>query len=267
MSLAFDLISDLHLETWTGEFDWTGQPTSPVCVVAGDISSDPRIVRNCLKHLSNCYAAVFYIDGNDEHRYRFHELGQSYQELARSVNRLNRVTYLQDNVVVIDGVAVIGTNGWWGYDLDESIDRDHCKQHMVDWYAKIIPDKEINPEELSDLSRRDVAYLVNSVQRLQTHNDVKKIVIVTHTVPGANLIKHDINLSGTTQFNHMGNRLMHLVHTNDTEKKISHWCFGHYHGSVDQTINGIRFVNNCRGRGDTPYRQDAYFPKRIDVTT
>jgi len=267
MSLAFDLISDLHLETWTGEFDWTGQPTSPVCVVAGDISSDPRIVRNCLKHLSNCYAAVFYIDGNDEHRYRFHELGQSYQELARSVNRLNRVTYLQDNVVVIDGVAVIGTNGWWGYDLDESIDRDHCKQHMVDWYAKIIPDKEINPEELSDLSRRDVAYLVNSVQRLQTHNDVKKIVIITHTVPGANLIKHDIDLSGTTQFNHMGNRLMHLVHTNDTEKKISHWCFGHYHGTVDQTINGIRFVNNCRGRGDTPYRQDAYFPKRIDVTT
>ena len=267
MSLAFDLISDLHLETWTGEFEWTGQPTSPVCVVAGDISSDPRIVRNCLKHLSNCYAAVFYIDGNDEHRYRFHELGQSYQELARSINRLNRVTYLQDNVVVIDGVAVIGTNGWWGYDLDESIDRDHCKQHMVDWYARIMPDKEINPEELSDLSRKDVAYLVNSVQRLQTHNDVKKILIVTHTVPGANLIKHDINLSGTTQFNHMGNRLMHLVHTNDTEKKISHWCFGHYHGSVDQTINGIRFVNNCRGRGDTPYRQDAYFPKRIDVTT
>lgn len=267
MSLAFDLISDLHLETWTGEFDWTGQPTSPVCVVAGDISSDPRIVRNCLKHLSNCYAAVFYIDGNDEHKYRYHELGQSYQELARSINRLNRVTYLQDNVVVIDGVAVIGTNGWWGYDLDESIDRDHCKQHIVDQYSKIMPDKEINPEELSDLSRKDVAYLVNSVQRLQTHNDVKKIVIVTHTVPGANLIKHDINLSGTTQFNHMGNRLMHLVHTNDTEKKISHWCFGHYHGSVDQTINGIRFVNNCRGRGDTPYRQDAYFPKRIEVST
>lgn len=267
MSLAFDLISDLHLETWTGEFDWTGQPTSPVCVVAGDISSDPRIVRNCLKHLSNCYAAVFYIDGNDEHRYRFHELGQSYQDLARSVNRLNRVTYLQDNVVVIDGVAVIGTNGWWGYDLDESIDRDQCKQHMIDWYARIMPDKTINPEEISDISRRDVAYLVNSVQRLQTHNDVKKIVIVTHTVPGANLIKHDIDLSGTTQFNHMGNRLMHLVHTNDTEKKISHWCFGHYHGTVDQTINGIRFVNNCRGRGDTPYRQDAYFPKRIDVIT
>ncbi len=267
MSMAFDLISDLHLETWPGEFDWTSQPTSPVCVVAGDISSDPRIVRNCLKHLANCYAAVFYIDGNDEHTYNYHRLGESYQELARSVNRLHRVTYLQDNVVVIDGVAILGTNGWWGYDLDENINRDDCKQHMTDWYAKKMPGHEINPDEISDLSRRDVAYLVNSVRRLQTHNDVKKIVIVTHTVPSASLIKHDINLSGTTQFNHMGNRLMHLVHTNDTERKINIWCFGHYHGSVDQVINGIRFVNNCRGRGDTPYRQDAYFPKRIDVTT
>jgi hypothetical protein len=220
-----------------------------------------------LKHLANCYAAVFYIDGNDEHTYNYHRIGESYQELARSINRLNRVTYLQDNVVVIDGVAILGTNGWWGYDLDENINRDDCKQHMTDWYAKKMPGFEINPEEISDMSRRDVAYLINSVRRLQTHNDVKKIVIVTHTVPGAHLISHDIELANTTQFNHMGNRLMHLVHTNDTERKINTWCFGHYHGNVDKTIEGIRFVNNCRGRGDSPYRQDAYFPKRIEVKT
>jgi hypothetical protein len=168
---------------------------------------------------------------------------------------------------VIDGVAILGTNGWWGYDLDENISRDDSKQHMTDWYAKKMPGHVINPEEISDMSRRDVAYLVNSVQRLQTHNDVKKIVIVTHTVPGAHLIRHDIELENTVQFNHMGNRLMHLVHTNDTERKISTWCFGHYHGNVDKTVEGIRFVNNCRGRGDTPYRQDAYYPKRIEVKT
>jgi hypothetical protein len=220
-----------------------------------------------LKHLANCYAAVFYIDGNDEHTYNYHRIGESYQELARSINRLDRVTYLQDNVIVIDGVAILGTNGWWGYDLDENINRDDCKQHMTDWYAKIMPDFEINPEEISNMSRRDVAYLINSVRRLQTHNDVKKIVIVTHTVPGAHLIRHDLELANTTKFNHMGNRLMHLVHTNDTERKISTWCFGHYHGNVDKTIEGIRFVNNCRGRGDSRYRQDAYFPKRIEIKT
>ena len=39
MQFAFDLISDLHVETWDS-FDWTGQATSPYCVVAGDVARD-----------------------------------------------------------------------------------------------------------------------------------------------------------------------------------------------------------------------------------
>lgn len=265
--MAFDLISDLHLDTWPGEFDWTGQPTSPVCVIAGDISPDIKIVRNTLKHLANCYAAVFYIDGNEEHRYRYHELGASYRDLARTISRLPRVTYLQENVIIIDGVAIIGTNGWWGHDLDVTVSRDESKQRMVDWYEQIMPGHAIDPEEISNCARTDTAYLINSVQKLQQHHDVKKIVIVTHTVPIASLIQHDIQLSGTAQFNHMGNRLMNLVRVNDTEHKIHTWCFGHYHGSVDQQLNGVRFVNNCRGRGNTPYRQLSYFAKRIVIDT
>ncbi len=59
-------------------------------------------------HRSNCYAAVFYIDGNDEHRYRYHELGESYRDLAKTIGKLQRVTYLQENVIIIDGVADCG---------------------------------------------------------------------------------------------------------------------------------------------------------------
>ena len=90
-------------------------------------------------------------------------------------------------------------------------------------------------------------------------------MIVTHTVPEAELIKHDIDLANKYDFNVMGNRLMHMVHTNDTEKKIHTWCFGHYHGSVDQIRNGVRYVNNCRGRGNTPWANWAYHPMRITV--
>jgi hypothetical protein len=210
---------------------------------------------------------VFYIDGNDEHKYKFHQLDESHRDLARSINRIPRVTYLQDNVVVIDGVSIIGTNGWWGYDLDEGINREDSKQLIADWYTKIMPDHPFDPEILSDLSRRDVAYLISTVQKLQTHNDVKKIAIITHTVPDANLIQHDIKLSGTLQFNQMGNRLMRLVRTNDSERKIHTWCFGHYHSHVEQIVDGIRYVNNCRGRGDTPYNQNPYYPKRIEINT
>ena len=40
MQLAFDLISDLHIGTWDGEFDWSGRATSPHCIVLGDVCED-----------------------------------------------------------------------------------------------------------------------------------------------------------------------------------------------------------------------------------
>jgi hypothetical protein len=266
MTMAFDLISDLHLETWTEELDFLGQATSPVCVVAGDIARDHLLVKKFLKHLSTCYAAVFYIDGNDEHRFQLGDLGASYAKLNQIIRKIPRVTYLQDNVVVIDGVAILGTNGWWGFDLDETLDLEGSKKWMKDLYESHYPEVVVNTQMIQDASRTDAAYLVSSVQRIQTHQDVKKIVIVTHSVPEAQLIKHDIGLAGDHAFNSMGNRLMHLVHTNDTERKIHTWCFGHYHGTVDRMLNGIRYVNNCRGRGDTPHRKHVYYPKRIEIT-
>jgi UDP-2,3-diacylglucosamine pyrophosphatase LpxH len=265
MTMAFDLISDLHLETWNEQLNFSGQATSPVCVVAGDVSRDHTVVKKFLKHLSDCYAAVFYIDGNDEHRYKLDNLGESYRELNQAIRRIPRLTYLQDNVVVIDGVAILGTNGWWGFDLDENLDMDGTKQWMKDTYEHRVPEVVIDAQGIQDASRTDAAYLVSSVQRLQTHQDVKKIVIVTHTVPDAELIQHDIDIAGNYHFNCMGNRLMRLVHTNDTEHKIHTWCFGHYHGTVDRILNGIRYVNNCRGRGDTPHRNHVYYPKRIEI--
>ena len=30
----------------------------------------------------------------------------------------------------------------------------------------------------------------------------------------------------------------------DTEGKIKTWCFGHYHGSVDRVIDGVRYVDS-----------------------
>ena len=47
MNFSFDLISDLHVETWN-EFDWSGQATSPYCVVAGDVARDRSLLIDAL---------------------------------------------------------------------------------------------------------------------------------------------------------------------------------------------------------------------------
>lgn len=260
MQFAFDLISDLHIETWD-QFNWEGQATSPVCVVAGDISSNRRTMIDTLRHLGQCYQAVFYIDGNDEHATYAGSLSNSYQLLAAQIQRIPNVVYLQDNVVVIDGVAIVGTHGWWSFDFDYSIDPEGSRA----WYMEKQGIDDTRADAIRRMASTDATYLTNSIRRLQTHQDVKKIVVVTHTVPDPALIQHDIDLAGRLQFNTMGNRYMMQAMAADTEKKVHTWCFGHYHGAVDQLRSGIRFVNNCRGRGDTPYRQQVYYPRRILV--
>jgi hypothetical protein len=89
--------------------------------------------------------------------------------------------------------------------------------------------------------------------------------MISHTLPAPWLVEHDVDLVGTWRYNTMGNRHLELALAEDTENKITTWCFGHYHKSVDRMHDGIRYVSNCRGRGDTEWKQTAYYPKRIDV--
>jgi hypothetical protein len=206
---------------------------------------------------------VFYIDGNDEHADHWHDLTMSYQDLARRIKKIPNVIYLQDNVVVIDGVAILATNGWWGFDFGNDCEPTQSAQ----WYqSKWTPPLESGV--LQNIGRQatfDYTYLRNSVKRLQTHNDVKHVIMVTHTVPLPQLIEHDIDLNGTFRFNCMGNPHLQMALEEDTERKIKTWAFGHYHRSVDRDFGGIRYVSNPRGRGNTPWSQPAYYPKRIEV--
>jgi hypothetical protein len=204
---------------------------------------------------------VFYVDGNDEHYNYFEDLGSSYSDLVRRIKRIPNVVYLQDNVVIVNGVAILGTNGWFGFDFDLGIDAEQVDQWCQEnYYMSATATKNI-----ARLSNTDASYMIDSVQKLQRHTDVRKIVMVTHTVPDPALIAHDIDLDGSMKFNTMGNRLMMQAMAADTENKIHTWCFGHYHGSVDQTRSGIRFVNNCRGRQHTKYSQHVYHPQRIVI--
>lgn len=260
MQINFDLISDLHLGP-TETLDWTGQATSPVCIVAGDISRDVEVVRETLEHLGECYQAVFYIDGNNEHRYNLDVIEQSYSVLSDAVADIPNVVFLQNNCVIVNGVAIIGTNGWWTWDFDQNIDEQQCKL----WWTDVMKTNYDTTADIEALAFDDVAYLIDSVKKLQKHSDVKRIVIVTHTVPAMDLISHDVSITDTYEFNKMGNSHMSMVLDEDTENKIDTWCFGHYHNSVDRNIDGVRYVNNCKGRQEDGEWKSTYYPKRISI--
>lgn len=261
LPFAFDLISDLHVETWN-DFDWTGQATSPYCVVAGDVCRDRQLLIDTLTHLGQCYpGGVFYIDGNDEHCYYVNDLGESYRDLYNQIQKIPNVVYLQDNVVIINGVAILGTNGWWTYDFDPDLDLDQS----IDWHVNKMQFNRNIAMDINGVSYNDAAYMINSIRKLQTHQEVRAIVVVSHTVPSPWLVNHDVDLVNTWRFNTLGNRHLQRAIDEDSENKIRAWCFGHYHKGVDREYSGIRWTNNCRGRGDTEWCQRVYYPKRIEI--
>lgn len=260
MQFAFDLISDLHVDTWDS-FDWTDQATSPYCVVAGDLARDRERLVDTLTQLGSIYAGVFFIDGNEDHRAYYDDIGNSYKDLSQRLENIPNVVFMQDRLIIINGVAIIATNGWWSYDFDPTIDFDESLQ----WYANHVQSTTDVAANLVGMAFHDVKYLKSSVKKLQTHPDVKSIVMITHTVPAPWITEHDLELKHTLRYNSLGNKHLQSVLDEDTENKIHTWCFGHYHKEVDRDFAGIRYVSNPRGRGGTPWGKVAYYPKRIEL--
>jgi hypothetical protein len=171
------------------------------------------------------------------------------------------VVYLQDRLVIVNGVAFLGTNGWWTYDLDPDLDTEQSRH----WYTDYVDGTLAMSSEISTMALHDAAYLINSVHKLQTHQEVGAIVIVSHTVPAPWIIRHDLDLVGTYRFNGMGNSHITRAIDEDTENKIKAWCFGHYHRPVDQILNTIRYASNPQGRGNTDWQQAVFYPRRITI--
>jgi hypothetical protein len=256
MNVTFDLISDLHVDALS-TFDWEGKSTSLICVVAGNVSKDLALVISTLKHLSTCYRLVLFIDGSNEHHSMLSDLKTSYSNILAQLEELTNVIFLQNQIVIINGVAFIGSNGWWTYDFNDSVTYDQAK--ALHKQQSNVTDTTMSTIE--SIAMQDYAYLSHTVTRLQTHNDVKKIVVVTHTVPLFKLIEHSTTQSETNIQSMLGNSFIRSVKNADSENKITTWCFGHYHSNIDQTLNNTRYVSNNVSCSLTPYN-----PLRVVVS-
>jgi len=262
MNITFDLISDLHVDTWDEPFSWEGKATSLYAVVAGDISRERADLRPVLEELSNHYKVVMYVDGNDEHRWTMQDLSESYKTLHEEIANIPDVVWLQDNTLVIDGVAFVGTNGWTNFDFDEELSYADSKR----WFEERYGIDMFTGQNIEAMAMSDAGFLVKTVEKLQTHVDIKHIVLVSHFVPDVNLVRHDVSLEGTHGLNCTGNSFLNRCLEMDLENKVHTWCFGHYHSDVDQVINGVRYTNNARGRNGTDWCKHVYYPKRIEIS-
>lgn len=229
MTIGFDIISDLNLSP-EDSFNWEGKATSLYCIVAGNVSNDLRTIYQTLAHLSKFYQGIFYTIGTLEYE-GFDDIDKRTDEMFK-LNKLPNVVMLHHHVVIVDGIAIVGVNGWYGTK----------------------PSLNLKTEITIENQRyEDLYYLKSTIEKLQRHLDVKKIMIVSHSVPGENLY------FGEEPKEIESHLPLDLVLPSDTEKKISHWVYGTYGKVVDTTINGINYLNNSY------YKRKPYWAKRVEI--
>lgn len=254
----FDLISDLYLDD-AGQFDWAFKPTSLLCLVGGNVASDRRLLYHALRHLSTHYRKVFFIDGLLEHGNHLHDLERSYLELEELTSKIPNVVYLQDRIIVTEGMAIMGTNGWWDFKFNPA----HTFAETANWFLNLTNAGADLVETLVDRSIGDAQYIKMTIEKLQRHNDVRKIMILSNSVPEFDIVKHDHEVAAELRSTLLGNSLMGPAVAADTEHKIKTWCFGHYNMPVDRQLNHIQFSSNPQGRPGGPRYQSVYNPKRV----
>lgn len=225
--IGFDIISDLRLNP-DDSFNWENKATSLYCVLAGNVTYNMRTLWQTLAHLSKCYQGVFYIPGPLEY-ITGDDVEKRTADILQIASKIPNVAVLHQHVVIIDGIAILGCNGW----EDDNPNFNHL---------------------LDSLRLDDIAYLNKSIDKLQRHLDVKKILVVTNSVPKKELYFGLVPPKAEERID------LDFALGSDTEHKVSHWAFGTYEKIVDTTINHINYINNPY------YKKLPYWAKRISIT-
>lgn len=231
MKIGFDVISDLNL-TPDESFNWENKATSLYCIIAGNISKDLRVVYQTLSHLSHHYQAIFYIAGNLEFETST-TVSKRHTELSKICELINGVTYLQNNLITVNGLGIMGINGWFANNQE--------------------PENLIQELKYTGCNYDDFCYLSLTLEKVQLHLDVKKIIIVSASAPSQQLFFGESPTS-VVLYQDLTDALI-----NDTMQKVKYWIYGSYDKNVDTVIDGITFINNSY------YKRKPYWAKRIEI--
>jgi hypothetical protein len=184
-----------------------------------------------LIHLSSKYQAVFFVPGKLEYE-QCESLSVRTKELIAVTEGIPNVSILYNNVIVVDGVALLGSNGWGN--IENTLDSKNITMTASKY--------------------EDFTYLVSCLGKLQKHLDVKKVVVITSAVPKEELYFGEVPANVVDQIP------LYNILESDTEKKVTHWIFGTYDKPVDTTIDNINYISNSKNQ------YGPYHAKRLTIS-
>jgi predicted phosphodiesterase len=242
------IFSDLHLEFLPLV---PADSEADVVVLAGDIDLGVRGISWGRRSFPG--QEVVYVAGN--HEFYGHDWDVLLDDLREEARR-QRVYFLENDAVDINGVRFLGTALWTDFDFFGADRRAEAmrvaQEYMTDYVRISVSRPQTGFEQLNGKLRTvGQSLLVPELVRarhlasrswLQARfgeSTDKKTIVVTHSLPSgqsvAERFKQDLTSASfaSNLDSLMGNAAL--------------WVHGHTHDSFDYTLNGTRVVCNPRG--------------------
>jgi len=250
--VKFQLLSDLHLETQP-DFRIAPAPGAQLLVLAGDIGSYQRgsALRDDdfgLRHFSPRHGwpvPVLFVPGN--HEYDDLDFDATHARLRATCARLG-ITWLEREVLVIEGVRFVGTTLWSDFDaLAQQHAHDTTKAlkqrekafRAANFYLTRLSSLRSGERMLADAWRELGLECQQWLRGALAQPHAGPTVVVTHFAPSLRSADPRYGLTpGTAGF---CNGLDDLLPLADL------WVHGHLHCPHDYTAGGCRVVANPLG--------------------
>jgi len=219
--MAFQLVSDLHLETMR-DYGKTLLdeiiPSDDILIVAGDLCNamDFNFV---LTQLCGKYREVIFILGNHEHYFN------SFKDVDWYISKLKikNLHILRNDIIELDGVKIAGTTMWFKDDP-----MNVCYQRKINDFAYIR--EFVNQVYIEN--KRAVKF-IRSLKNID--------MVVTHYVPSRKAIAPIYKGFELNRF------FICDMEEDILKIKPKYWLFGHTHFSYDFKIGETRLLSNPRG--------------------
>lgn len=237
-------ISDIHLECAPYTLEATDKDSQTVIVLVGDIAiaKSTKYIDFLIK-ASAQFMDVVVVAGN--HEYWGSSIIRTPQRIRESIktHNLTNVHYLENDSVVIDGVAFVGGTGWTSN--TNSLTMFDTQLGMND-FKKIRHgtlrspwSRKLTVEDTNTLHTEFVDFIKTEVPKQQESGN--RVIVVSHHAPTYQSIHPKFASS----------KLNNAYYTNlewlMIDLQIKNWMHGHVHNLVDTMIDCCRVT--CVPRG------------------
>jgi UDP-2,3-diacylglucosamine pyrophosphatase LpxH len=260
MNIEFDLISDLHLQSFSTYLFPNLKPSSEILAVLGDVCEIDQIqhLTPFFRYISKNWKHVFYVPGN--HEFYCGYLEDTVSLLKSELQDFKNIKVLDNDSVLIDNTVFVGSTLWSHMDNDNPVSKLICKRTISDYryIRKSLENKKlITPNDTVELFNKNLKFIQDMVYG-KGHDS---FVVLTHHAPSYSCI--DDKYIGEKSNGAFVSNLDNFIFDNP---QIKVWAYGHCHTPKDFNIHKCRIVSNPKGYSGENMKDNNYTPLKVEVS-